>query len=163
MSLIISLFRLAVAGPLLLVALASCSKDDPKPADPTGMSWTAYGSNVTATTTDKLVSTTKIELVGAAKVGMVGNSIINEAVGLTIPQSVGTYQLTATSDASARYIFSGGGGLPGQNYKAESGTLTVTTLTATNVKGTFDFTGVVVSNGTTESRIITNGKFDFAL
>ena len=163
MSLILSLFRRAVAGPLLLVALASCSKDGPKPADPTGMSWTYYGNNMTATTTDNLVSTTKIELSGAVEAGMVGNSIIKVAVGLTIPKSLGTYQLTATSDASARYILSGGGGLPGQIYKAERGTLTVTTLTATNVKGTFDFTGVVVSNGTTESRTITNGKFDFAL
>ena len=163
MRLLLSLFRLAVASPLLLVALASCSKDGPKPADPTRMSWTHYGNNKTATSTDKLVSTTNIAISGAVEAGMVGNSIIKVAVGLTIPQSVGTYQLTATSDARAQYIFSGGGGLPGHIYKAESGTLTVTTLTATNVKGTFDFTGVFVYNGTTDSETITNGKFDFAL
>jgi len=65
---------------------------------------------------------------------------------------VGTYSLDAVNmDTSASLSLANG-----DDYDATSGTLTVTELTATRVKGTFSFVG---SNGVT-TKTISEGSFD---
>ncbi len=41
-----------------------------------------------------------------------------------------------------------------------TGTITVTTLTATRIAGTFSFTGVAIGNASPAQRSVTNGVFD---
>ena len=148
-----------VAALATLTSLAACSKDDPKPAaNPMGMSWTVDGNNVTATTTNKDASGTEILIAGIA-----GTQTNSSAILLNVPKVVGTYTITSGSDTGAAYqtIM----GTTDATYNAESGTITVTSLTATNIAGTFTFTGEGEdsSGATKPAKTISNGKFNIAL
>lgn len=156
------------AALLLLAGLAACSsskKDDPTP-DPMGLSWTVDGGNVSTTTTQSQKSNSLITVAGTVASGSTSSYL-----SLQIPNAVGTYTFGASSLASATYSTTSGsnstvyyaGPLPlstGQTVIG-SGTIVVTALTATNVKGTFTFSGSNINSNT--SKAITNGTFNVGL
>ncbi|GAB3722520.1 hypothetical protein GCM10027594_03280 [Hymenobacter agri] len=145
------------AAALALVSLAACSKKNdatPTPAaDTMGMSWTVDGNNVTASTAvSQAVSGNLVTLAGST-----GNT---GGIFLDVPKTAGTYTITSSSDASASYVVTPSSG-SSQFYDATSGTIVVSTVSATSISGTFTFTGTV--SGGTATKAITNGKFNVKL
>lgn len=148
----------AVAAALAMTALfSSCSDDsDDQPATPAvGVSWTVDGSNVTASQVQKTVNATDIDITAAA-----GSATSASLISLVVPKTVGTYTINSTSVADADFTTSTG--TTAGFYNATSGTITVTSLTATNIIGTFSFTGTATLSGT-GTKTISNGKFNVAL
>ena len=145
-----------------MVLLGACSKksDDatPTPAATTyASSWTADGTNYTATTSTTNVSNNILQIALIQTSGTNSNF-----ASLTVPAATGTYTLGNTNSYVAGYTmtvggtttsYGAGGGFGG------SGTITVTTFSATEVIGTFAFTGANASNPGGASKVITNGKF----
>lgn len=142
---------------MALATLASCSKKDdatPTPAaDAQGMSWTVDGSNATTTTAAAQVTSGNI----VTLFGATGNT---GGVILDVPKTAGTYTITSTSDASATYLVTPSTGAS-QSYDATTGTLVVSAVSATNISGTFTFTGAASSG--TATKALTNGKFNVKL
>lgn len=140
---------------LAFTALAACSKKDdatPTPTATEGMSWTLDGNNVTASTAIAQTSGSDVTLAGAT--GSTGG------VFLDVPKTVGTYTLTSTSTASASYVATPTQG-SSQFYEATTGSIVVSTVTATAITGTFTFTGTLSSG--TATKTLTNGKFNVKL
>ena len=150
-------FRVATTV-LALTSLAACSKKDnvtPTPAaNPEGMSWTVDGNNVTAVTAVSQAMGTTLTVVGST-----GSTGAASTVFLDIPKTAGTYTLTSTSTYSATYAVTPASG-SSQFYDSTAGSIVVSSVTATNIVGTFTFTGAT-SGGTTKS--ISNGKFNVKL
>jgi hypothetical protein len=75
-------------------------------------------------------------------------------VFLDMPKTIGTYTLSSTSAATASYAVT-----PTQGgtkfYESTSGSIVVSTVTATAISGTFTFTGTL-SDGTA-TKTLTNG------
>jgi hypothetical protein len=147
--------RLA-ATVLAFTALAACSKKEdatptPTPAAAEGMSWTVDGSSVTATA---VAQTTGTDVTLAGSTGSTGG------IFLDMPKTVGTYPLSSSSTASASYVVTPTQG-GSQFYDATSGSIVVSTVTATAITGTFTFTGAL-SDGT-KTKTLTNGKFNVKL
>ena len=156
---LISFRSLRVATTVLaLTSLAACSKKDnvtPTPAaNPEGMSWTVDGNNVTAVTAVSQAMGTTLTVVGST-----GSTGAASTVYLDIPKTAGTYTLTSTSTYSATYAVTPASG-SSQFYDSTAGSIVVSSVTATNIVGTFTFTGAT-SGGTTKS--ISNGKFNVKL
>lgn len=155
-------------GLLALTILAACSsskKDDPNPTPTTGMSWTADGGAQTTTTLQSQKFQSSISVAGTVPNG---NSPLY--LSLEFPNAVGTYTLSSTAAASATYVTNAGSSGPGMAYYAGAtgfgtvtgaGTIVVTALTATNVQGTFTFTGINTNTGASKS--VTNGTFNVGL
>ena len=150
-------FRVATTV-LALTSLAACSKKDnvtPTPAaNPEGMSWTVDGNNVTAVTAVSQAMGTTLTVVGST-----GSTGAASTVSLDIPKTAGTYTLTSTSTYGASYAVTPASG-SSQFYDSTAGSIVVSSVTATNIVGTFTFTGAT-SGGTTKS--ISNGKFNVKL
>jgi hypothetical protein len=149
----------AAAAVLAFAAVTSCSdkkKEDPQPAVTQGMSWTMDGANVTASASTGQVLGNEVFVSGTTGSGTTANSLI-----LTMPKAVGTHAITATSDTGATYQM-GTSGSASSTYEATTGSIVVTTYTpsttagASNIVGTFTFTG---SNGSA-TKTLTNGKFN---
>ena len=148
---------------LALTSLAACSKkDDATPAatNPEGMSWTVDGNNVTAATAVSQ-ATAVPQAMGTTLtvVGSTGSTGAASTIFLNIPKTAGTYTLTSTSTYSATYAVTPASG-SSQFYDSTAGSIVVSSVTATNIVGTFTFTGAT-SGGTTKS--ISNGKFNVKL
>ena len=149
---------LALASLLLLGA---CSKksDDPTstPAATTyATTWTADGKNYTATTSNGAV-TNNMLIIGA---GQVVSSSESYSLTLSVPASVGTAVIGTSGPYSAGYGTIIGGTTT--SYIAASslgsGTVTVTTLSSTEIIGTFSFTAVSTTKATS-TKTVSNGKF----
>ena len=150
----------------LLIGLAACSsgqKSDPKPTTATGMSWTADGTNQTTMTLQSQKFSSSIYVAGT-----VPASSNPPYLSLEFPNAVGTYTFSPTAAASATYVASTGGtsaayfaGATGSGTVTGAGTIVVTALTATNVQGTFTFTGINANTGASKS--VTNGTFNVGL
>ncbi|GAB3863629.1 hypothetical protein GCM10028824_00080 [Hymenobacter segetis] len=145
---------------MALATLASCSKksDDtpaPAPAATTGVTYTVDGAAVTATTSGATVVGTQVIVSGVS-----GTGTANKGVLLTLPKATGTYTLSATSNEDATYLASGN---TSDFYESTSGSIVVSTYTASatagasNIAGTFTFTG---KNSAGASKTVTNGTFN---
>jgi hypothetical protein len=145
-----SLRSLTVASVLLLGA---CSKKDDPTTTPTttyATTWTADSKNYTATTSTAAVNNNTMALVlGQAVSATEGYTML-----LTVPAAMGSYDLAATSSLSS-YTTNVGG--TATAHIVTTGNVTVTTLSATEAIGTFNFTAVSINPIGT--KIITNGKF----
>jgi hypothetical protein len=144
-------FRLA-ATVLAFTSLAACSKKDdasPTPTATEGISWTVDNNNVTAATA--------VAQVSGSDVTLTGGTSSSGGVFLDVPKTVGTYTLSSTSAASASYVVTPAQG-SSQFYDATSGSIVVSTVTATAITGTFTFTGAL--SGGTATKTLTNGKFN---
>jgi hypothetical protein len=147
-------FRLA-ATVLAFASLAACSKKDdatPTPTATEGMSWTIDGSNVTASSAVSQTMGTDVTLAGATNA--------TGGVFLDMPKTVGTYTLSSSSAANASYAVTPTQGST-KFYESTSGSIVVSTVTATAISGTFTFTGTL-SDGTA-TKTLTNGKFNVKL
>jgi hypothetical protein len=143
---------------LLLVGACSKKDEDSKPAA-TSFSWTADNTNYTATTATATVQGTTMSLDATAT-----SSSNSNGITISVPAMAGTYTTMGASstvnysmfyfinagNASVLYMASNGGNIG-------SGTVTVTTFSATDIVGTFSFTGSTLSSGLTKD--VTNGKF----
>lgn len=147
-------FRLA-ATVLAFTSLAACSKKDdasPTPTATEGMSWTVDNTNVTAATAVAQVSGSDVTLIGGT-----GSTGATTGIFLDVPKTVGTYTLSSTSAASVSYVVTPAQG-SSQFYDATSGSIVVSTVSATAITGTFTFTGTL--SGGTGTKTLTNGKFN---
>lgn len=145
---------------LALTSLAACSskKDDATPATtPTGVSWTVDGNNVTAANIQKTTSGNNFEFAGSYTTSTTNSS----GVDITVPKVVGTYAIPGSGATAiqALYLLVTPNTSPAVYY-ATSGTVTVTSVTATNIVGTFTFSGTDTFTGTPLTKSITNGKFN---
>jgi hypothetical protein len=87
------------------------------------------------------------------------------ALGIAVPPKVGTYPVSAATGATvAGSLVQADSGRSfhqwNADWKAGSGTVTLSTLTATGASGTFSFTLVHVVTASTGTKTIANGKFD---
>jgi hypothetical protein len=148
-----------------LVALGACSKknDDPTPTPTTtsSVTWTADNTTYSAAVTNVAVQGTDMVVTGIAT-----SSSGNNTVSLLVPAATGTYSLAGATD-NVNYLMSynvNSSSLNATAYVASnlrnngSGTVTVTTYSATEVAGTFSFTGDNASGGS-DTKAVTNGKF----
>jgi hypothetical protein len=145
---------------LLLAGAAGCSSD-PASSNNTqnsngSVSATISGSNWSANTIQATWQNNVLGL-GGSMIETSGNKQITMGGLVSAP---GTYQLGGITGITASYSEgSASGGLNVKIYSATSGTLKVDNLTSTGASGSFSFEAKD-SQGGTETRSITNGKFD---
>ena len=156
------------AALLLLMGFAACSsskKDDPMATPTPGMSWAVDGTTQATTTLQSQKFQASISVAGT-----IPASANPTFLSLEFPNAVGTYTLGPTAAASATYVASSSSSSPSTAYYAGAtgsgtvtgaGTIVVTALTATNVQGTFTFTGINANTGNAKS--VTNGTFNVGL
>lgn len=155
----------ALAGLLLLGACAK-KKDDATPAatSTSSVTWTADNTNYSSTFANATVQGTDLYVTG---VSGVTNGIANNTISLLVPAATGTYSIAAAT-GNANYLMSYNITTSSSNSTAYvasnlrgngAGTVTVTTFSATEVAGTFSFTGDNASGGT-DRKVVTNGKFN---
>jgi hypothetical protein len=147
-----------VAMPCLLVTALGCGGDNTGPNGQTngdmtakidGASWTSVGTFATRTATN-----------AGTIVALSGADANSTAIGMGfVDTGVGTYTISATSPTNADLIESGGHAWAASAIGG-SGTLTVTTLDATHIVGTFTFSMVASSGGATGTKSVTQGAFD---
>jgi hypothetical protein len=159
-------FSVRIAALAGVVLLGACSKkhDDPAPATTTpGVTWTADNTNYSSTFANATVQGTDLYVTGVS--GVTGG-IANNTISLLVPAATGTYNIAAAT-GTANYLMSYNISTSGTNATAYvasnlrgngAGTVTVTTFSATDVAGTFSFTGDNASGGT-DKKVVTNGKF----
>ena len=156
------------AAVLALTTLAACSSskdDDATPTTPVGISWTVDGVPVSTTTVQSQKGSSTVSIAGTATSGTTSRYL-----SLEIPNAVGTYAFSSSPLALGTYTTGSSGNntvyyagtLPSSSGQTTlgSGTIVVTALTATNITGTFSFTGVG-QGGATKS--ITAGTFNVGL
>ncbi|MDO7875620.1 hypothetical protein Q5H93_12825 [Hymenobacter sp. ASUV-10] len=156
----------SVVRPLALaalVALGACSsdkKDDPTPTTPTnGFTWTTDGTNYASTTVVKSVAGGAMALLGQYKAP--NNDTYN--VTINVPATAGTYAVGANGTTGTLASYATTIGSTTTSYVASgsygSGSVVVTSVTATEIVGTFTFTGEAFAPaGATKA--LTNGKFN---
>lgn len=148
---------------MALATMAACSskKDDATPAatTPAGVTWTVDGTNMTATNIQKSTSGNNFEFAGTITTSTTNSS----GVDITVPKTVGTYAIPGSGATAiqALYLLVTPTTTPAV-YNATGGSVTVSSVTATNIVGTFTFTGTDTFTGTTLTKTITNGKFNLA-
>lgn len=144
------------AALLAITFLAACSKkDDATPAP--GISCTVDGSslNVSGVSADVSASTI-IQLTGYRSFTTPTSTGSSAVIFLAMPKKVGTYALRNNNGAaSAAYADNNNG----QLYLDTTGTITVASLTATTITGTFSFMGANPFK-TADIKTITNGQFN---
>jgi hypothetical protein len=150
-------FSLRAAALSSLLLLGACSKkDDATPSNggttttTYATTWTADSKNYTATTSTAAVSNNTMALV----LGQAVSSAEGYTMMLTVPAATGSYDL-ATAASLSSYTTNVGG--TATAHIVTTGNVTVTTLSATEVIGTFNFTAVSINPIGTKT--ITNGKF----
>jgi hypothetical protein len=113
-----------------------------------GMSWSAIQIAI--------VRGGNIITIGAANIDLI-------AIGIAWQdQGVGTYTIGGTPLATAN-LSEGGSNSWQANGVLGSGSVTITSVSATRVTGTFVFTAEAsAGSGTPASRVVTNGAFDIA-
>ena len=146
-----------------VVLLGACSKSSPPaPATTTAdMTWTADNTNYSSTFATVTVQGTDMVITG---VNSVANGVANNTISLLVPTAKGTYSI-ATATGTDNYLMSYNVGSTNPTaYVASnlrgngSGTVVITTFSATEVAGTFSFTGDNASGGT-DKKVVSNGKF----
>ncbi len=121
-----------------------------------GVAW-AGGTNTSSVTTSAQLPG-QYTIVGTQSTATTARII---TLALTNIPGVGTYPLgTGSGVSGGTGIYAEPTGGWGTELSGAAGTVTISTLTATRIVGTFAFTASVVNSGATGTRTITNGKFD---
>lgn len=141
-------FTSRLAGVFLAAALCTACKKDAE--DPKFMSWTLDGKNVTAAETNVSTSTTNSGNLAIAGLVTKGNAY--PQMLLVVPKRTGNSD-NSNYTVSAYY-------LPNSStvYAVNSGNVTVTSYSTSNVAGTFRFTAE--DTGSSDTKEVTNGKFN---
>jgi len=141
-----------------LAAFAGCGDDPIAPDEPT----LASGS-LTAVVDGEgwMAAFVAAGSSGDTIYSVVGVDSTSASIGFLIPGNVrGSYTIGTGSAAFAFYLTNAGQ----ENWNADSsqgsGTIVVTTLTATRIAGTFTFQAVTVTQSTPTTVTVTNGVFD---
>ena len=151
--------RAAVLASMVLLGACSKKSDDPgttPTATTYATTWTADSKNYTATVSTGAVNNNTL-IIGATQAVSSSESY---QVTLNVPAATGTYTIGSASTATVGYATTVAGTSTG--YIAASGfgsgTVTVTTLSSTEIIGTFTFTGMA-TNAAGATKAVTNGKF----
>ena len=153
----------AAVALLALSSLAACSKkneDTPAPlATAQSMNWTVDGANVTASSATADASGSNINVVGGTSTGT--------SMGVSVPKRTGTFGVGSTGADAATTVYGINVGTTPTTFVGKSGTVVVTTYSpsttagASNIVGTFSFTGENFNTyPTSTSKVITNGTFN---
>jgi hypothetical protein len=144
--------RIVLVGSLLVAA--ACGGDSTTGPGTTGaMSATIDGAHWTSS-----LGAAASHASGAYGVGG-SNSSFTLGIGFA-DTGVGTYEVSATSPTNL-IVTQQGGAAWVANVTGGSGSVTVTSVSATRITGTFNFTAIPLPNsGATGNRTITNGTFD---
>lgn len=125
------------------------------------MTWTADNTNYASTFANVTVQGTDMVITG---VNSVNNGVANNTISLFVPTAKGTYSIAAAAGTDNYLMSYNVGSTNPTAYVASnlrgngSGTVVITTFSATEVVGTFSFTGDNASGGT-DKKTVTNGKF----
>ncbi|MDO7848000.1 DUF6252 family protein [Hymenobacter sp. M29] len=144
-----SLARVAAVLALSFFVACSSKRDDPAPVPVafSGMAWKVDYVKTKALSARVQPSGNYLTISG---VGSVGTS----SMLLYVPNAVGTYALDGTSPAYASYSAAASNT---QVFSCTSGTIVVSSISATNVTGSFAFKS---ANYTGDSRDVTEGVFN---
>ncbi len=150
-----------IAG--ILALLNSCSKDSTTnnvPVSPNNsfvkgkVDGASYSSLVASCSRVGSGTTAAITILGG---DATGNSITLLMVGIAAP---GTYTVNGTANSVLSYLPASGGVAYSTECSAASGTVTVTSVDATHIQGTFSFVGKDSENcDTGATKNITEGSF----
>ena len=151
------LFTTALVAVAMIITISSCKKSDETtstPAPAAGMTATVAGASWTASSTIFSDTANTLQITGIS-----GTTQINsKSISLICPKAIGSYTLSGTTfDKGANYT-EGATAYSTILSSIGSGTINITSLSSTNVKGTFSFTGTEF--GGTASKTITNGSFN---
>lgn len=147
------------------IAFVGCKKDD-EDTDPDGGTQTAGGSMSAKVNGQPFDATLAVQATISGNVfafaGTANSSTSVRQININIAdyQGVGTYNFTTVGSTaiwsegtSADKIFTA-------NFLVGSGQVNITEVANGRVKGTFEFTGSNAGGGGSETRTITEGKFD---
>ncbi|NVO33171.1 hypothetical protein [Hymenobacter lapidiphilus] len=153
-------FYATVAPLCVLLALTACSKrNDAYPQPAVVASWTIDGQERTSILARAETNFDKVNVYIYQNTMGPNSSGTQVAVSLSMPKSIGTHAIGTNSQAQATFIDLGTSTGPnGEPYTAESSSVTISTLTATSVSGTFTLTGRGYLNKQL-TKTVTNGKF----
>lgn len=139
----------------LLLALAStvaCSKKDdtatPTPAPSSG--WKVNGNTVAATFRVNNLDPTRI-----AVIGEFGPTTTGSRVTMILPRRTGTFAVGST-DGSIDYSE----GSKGYSTLPNSGSIVVSSYSANNIAGTFNFSARGTSAADTTTKVVSGGAFN---
>ena len=151
------LATLAFAASLL--ALTACSKDDDSsaPTQPGVASWILEGQKLTSSTGYGDINFDRLDIYIYQEVTISNSKGVGLNLELHVPMKVGTYTIGSNSIANARFA-DPNTYIGIDPYSADAGYVTVSTLTASTVSGTFAFTGKSLRNNQLTKRV-TDGKF----
>ncbi|MFC7668186.1 DUF6252 family protein [Hymenobacter humi] len=157
---------ICLLAAIVFTACTSAKNDAPTPLVADGLSWTVDGAASTTNTytTSSPSANNLVTVIGQLNVN---TSTTNSQLMLDMPRTVGTYPFGPATLAGATYISSANNkskvyfaGYDGRTLIG-SGTIVVTEITASRIKGTFAFTGIDQLIRDTKS--ITNGTFNVGL
>lgn len=155
---------LSCFASVALIALAACGGSDGGPTGTNGNNVGAADGSMTATINGAAWRSTKSADKGShngniyAVVGLNGTYTISLGIaGLTAP---GTVNLSLASGNGSNAIIVNTTGGWGTAFSGGTGTITVTTLTANRIAGTFSFDAPAGSGKATGTLQVRNGKFD---
>jgi hypothetical protein len=125
---------------------------------------TAFNVRNTSTTDASSISNGSARLIRLAATEMSGTTMIRAAlITITLPSTATTTNGNLTADLGAAgdivadvSLTSNSGTTTGTTYDSQSGTLTITKLTATEIEGTFNTT---VNGGGANTLILSGGSF----
>jgi hypothetical protein len=128
--------------------------------NPTGPGNTSMTAKVDGNTWRATVGVAAVRQAGFIGIG--GSAADGSTISFAFPDNgTGTFQVAGTDGTNANYIKSGQGWTAAFG-SGGSGTITVTSVTATRVGGTFSFVAQGISGGATGTKTVTNGSFDIA-
>lgn len=139
------------------VLAASCGGGSGTPTGPGNGSMTAQVDG-TAWRASQGVAATR----AAGFVGVGGSASDASTISFAFPDTgPGSFTVASPNGTNATYVKSGQGWTAAFGGGG-SGTITVTTLTASRVAGTFSFTAPGVVGGASGNKTVTNGSFDIS-
>jgi hypothetical protein len=148
---------LPVLGLAALIAAACGGGGDNGPTQPARSDTTLTASLDGGTS---FTAATATITAASGRLLIIASNGPNESMGLGFDLKTGTQSSGTGGTATASYVRIGQGSWgAGPNLAASSGTLTLTTASATRVVGTFSF-GLVSISGTPATRQLTNGRID---
>lgn len=129
------------------------------------MSWTINGTAMTAQSTRSVTQASYLPSGYIEVVGSYTNQTASNGVDLIMPKAVGTYAFTTIDPDGTRaaYVVASMSGGNSSGMFGDTGTITVTSVTATEIVGTFNFAGEATGTGPAVQQTITNGKFNITL
>ena len=159
--------KLLLFSTCALLAFASCKKDSSKSTTSTSITATIGGSNMNFSTAAVAQVINADGIYSAQILGSLGSGATAQGMSLSIesdkPIVKGTYSVNDTSSfTDITYVQNPSISTPVSFSCEETGTVTITSISSTNIQGTFS--GVLVSNqDETTTKSLTNGKFNVSI